>query len=197
MILRVTQFGEPVLKEPGARIEVFDEKLRTLAADMLETMYEEEGIGLAAQQIGQALSLFVVDLQVSKNTPQFHFALDGKTPPLEAIMPLVAVNPKVELNDSETELYEEGCLSFPGARGAVERPTALTMDYQDLDGAAHTLVCNGLFARVIQHEYDHTEGVLFIERMTPQVLRPLHSKLKRLKRDSRDFLKAQSRGQSF
>lgn len=196
MILRVTQFGEPVLKEPGARIEAFDDTLRTLAADMLETMYAEEGIGLAAQQVGQALSLFVVDLQVSKSTAQFQFQFDGKTPPLEAIMPLVVVNPEVELNDIETELYEEGCLSFPGARGAVERPTTLTMRYQDLDGAPHTLICNGLFARVIQHEYDHTQGILFIERMTPQVLRPLHSKLKRLKRDTRDFLKSQRPGRS-
>lgn len=191
MILRVTHFGEPVLKEPGACIETFDDSLRQLAADMLETMYEEEGIGLAAQQVGHALRLFVVDLQVSKSTPEFHYTLDGKTPPLSAIMPMVIVNPVLEPDAAETELYEEGCLSFPGVRGAIERPTALTLHYQDLDGAAHTLVCDGLFARVIQHEYDHVEGVLFIERMTPQVLRPLHAKLKRLKRDSRDFLKSQ------
>lgn len=193
MILRVTQFGEPVLKEPGARIETFDASLRQLAADMLETMYDEEGIGLAAQQVGQALRLFVVDLQVSKGPPEFQYTLDGKTPPLEAIMPLVVVNPEVELDATETRLYEEGCLSFPGVRGAIDRPTALTLRYQDLDGAPHSIVCDGLFARVIQHEYDHVEGTLFIERMTPQVLRPLHTKLKRLKRDTRDFLKSQPR----
>lgn len=191
MILRVTQFGEPVLKEPGARIENFDANLRQLAADMLETMYDEDGIGLAAQQVGHAVRLFVADLQVAKSTPDFQYTFDGKTPPLEAIMPLVAVNPELELDETEVQAYEEGCLSFPGARGVVVRPTALTMRYQDLDGAPHTIVCNGLLARVIQHEYDHVEGVLFIERMTPQVLRPLHTKLKRLKRDTRDFLKSQ------
>lgn len=191
MLLRVTEFGEPILKEPGAPITTFDASLRQLAADMFETMYAEEGIGLAAQQVGHALQLFVLDLQVSKQAPEFHYTFDGKTPPLELIMPLAVANARVELNPADTGWYEEGCLSFPGARGEIERPLALRMDFQDLNGTPHVIECDGIFARVIQHEFDHTQGILFIERMTPQVLRPLHSKLKRIKRNSRDFLKSQ------
>lgn len=194
MILRVTQFGEPVLKEAGARVENFDESLRQLAADMVETMYDEEGIGLAAQQVGHALQLFVMDVQVAKGKPDFHYTFDGKTPPLELIMPLAVINAEVELNPEHCELYEEGCLSFPGIRGNIERPTALKMRFQDVQGEHHTIECDGLFARVIQHEFDHTLGTLFIERMTPQVQRPLLNKLKRLKRDTRDFIKSQPKG---
>lgn len=191
MILRVTQFGEPVLKEAGAPIENFDDNLRQLAADMIETMYDEEGIGLAAQQVGHAVQLFVMDVNVVKNNPNFHYALDGKKPPLDVIMPMAVANAKIELNPSETELYEEGCLSFPGIRGVVERPVALRMQYQDLNGEPHTIECDGIMARVIQHEFDHTQGILFIDRMSTQVVLPLHSKLKRLKRSTRDFLKSQ------
>lgn len=194
MILRVTQFGEPVLKEKGASVEIFDEALAQLAADMFETMYDEEGIGLAAQQVGHAIQLFVMDLQVSSREPDFAYTFDSKTPPLELIMPLAVVNPVLELDPSETGLYEEGCLSFPGVRGQIERPLALKMRFQDLKGNPHEITCDGLFARVIQHEYDHLQGTLFTERMSAKTLLPLQSKLKRLKRDSRDFIKASKNG---
>lgn len=188
MVLRVTQYGEPVLKEKGAPVTEFNDELRKLADDMVETMHVAEGIGLAAQQVGVAIQLFVMELPVYEDEPAPEYQYDGKHPPLELIMPLAVVNPVLELAGEEAG-YEEGCLSFPGIRGNVDRPTRLRMRFQDIQGNPHEIVCDGLFARVIQHEYDHLQGVLFIDRMHPKVLRPLESKIRRLRRATRDFLK--------
>ncbi len=188
MLLRITQFGEPILKQKGEPVTVFDDGLKKLAADMLEAMYEADGIGLAAQQIDKAIQLFVMDLQVREREVDFQYTLDGRTPPLDLIMPLAMVNPEVEAFGEE-QPYDEGCLSFPGVRGNVIRPSQVRVRYQDLDGQSHTLECDGIFARVILHENDHLQGVLFIERMHPDTLRGQESKLKKLKRASRDFLK--------
>lgn len=188
MRLRVTQYGEPVLKTAGAPVTEFDAKLSQLVTDMLETMHAEDGIGLAAQQIGQALQLFVADLRVSESEPDYAFTYDGKTVPLDLVMPLVAINGTAETS-GEMEPYEEGCLSFPGIRGEVLRPASVTLRYQDLEGQAHTITANGLFGRVIQHEYDHTMGTLFTERMSSRTLFGIGTKLKRLRRQSRDWLK--------
>ncbi|MEO0794820.1 MAG: peptide deformylase [Verrucomicrobiota bacterium] len=188
MRLRVTQFGEPILREKGAPVTEFNEDLRSLAKDMIETMYAEEGIGLAAQQIGVAKQIFVVDLQLGDRQPDFQYTIDGKTPPLDLIMPMVVINPQIETREPEAP-YEEGCLSFPNIRGDVVRKTEVSMKYQDLDGAHHLIECNGIFGRVFLHEFDHLQGVLFIDHMTPQTLRPLQSKIKKLKRSTRDWLK--------
>ncbi|MDP0496130.1 MAG: peptide deformylase [Verrucomicrobiota bacterium JB024] len=191
MVLRVTQYGEPVLKEKGAPVTEFNDELRKLADDMVETMHAAEGIGLAAQQVGVAIQLFVMELPVYEDEPDPEYQYDGKHPPLELIMPLAVVNPVLELAGEEAG-YEEGCLSFPGIRGNVDRPTRLRMRFQDTEGNPHEIVCDGLFARVIQHEYDHLQGVLFIDRMHPKVLRPLESKIRRLRRATRDFLKGKA-----
>lgn len=187
-MLRVTQYAEPVLREKGAPVTAFDAALKQFAREMIDTMYEEEGIGLAAQQVGQARQFFVMDLQLGDRRPDFHYRIDGKTPPLDLLMPLAIANPELETSGPEAP-YEEGCLSFPGIRGDVIRPTVVSMRYQDLDGAAHVIECDGLFARVILHEYDHLQGVLFIDRMSPQTLRPLQTKVKKLKRATRDWMK--------
>ncbi|MGJ3243068.1 MAG: peptide deformylase [Opitutales bacterium] len=193
MPLRVTQFGEPILQQRGERVTVFDAGLRQLAEDMIETMHAEDGIGLAAQQVDRAIQLCVVDVNLPDREPDFAYTLDGKTPPLDLIMPLVLVNPELELREPSAD-YEEGCLSFPDIRGLVNRPLALTCRYQDLDGHAHELVCDGLLARVIQHEVDHLHGILFIDRMERRQLMKIESKVKKLKRTTRDWLKAQKKG---
>lgn len=192
MLLRVTQFGEPILRKKGDTIEVFDDALVTLAEDMLETMYEEEGIGIAAQQVGHAKQLFVMDLQLGDRAADFEYKLDGKTLPLDLIMPLAVVNPQIEAFEQELP-YEEGCLSFPDIRGEVRRPSWVRMKYQDLAGDSHTVECNGIFARCILHEYDHLQGMLYVDRMEPHVLKSIEGKLKKLKRQTRDFLKAQKK----
>ncbi|GHB99055.1 peptide deformylase [Cerasicoccus arenae] len=188
MILRVTQYGEPILREKGASVTEFNDKLKQFARDMLETMYDEEGIGLAAQQVDVAKQIFVMDLQLGDRPIEFHYEIDGKSPPLELIMPLVVVNPQIVTREPSAP-YEEGCLSFPSIRGEVVRDTVVEMQYQDLEGASHTIVCDGLFARVILHENDHLQGVLFIDHMTPLTLRPLQTKIKKLKRSTRDWIK--------
>ncbi|MDP0498956.1 MAG: peptide deformylase [Verrucomicrobiota bacterium JB022] len=191
MILRVTHYGEPVLRQTGKRIERFDDELKQLAADMVETMREEDGVGLAAQQIGRALLLFVVD--VSMLEPQdLDYELDGKRPPIDLIMPLTLVNAQVKVLPGRTATGEEGCLSFPGVRGDVTRPLAVEVNYQDLDGTPHVLRAAGWFARVLQHEYDHTQGVLFIDHFSSRQLRNAETRLKQLKRAARNRLKEES-----
>ncbi len=193
MILRVTQYGEPVLREVGAPITAFDAKLARLADDMVDTMYDEEGIGLAAQQIGKALQLCVVDVRPPEGAePAFNYRYDDRTPPLDLFMPLALCNPKVTIIDEREDVYEEGCLSFPGVNGRVDRPVGVRCEFQDTKGNPHTLEADGLLGRCILHEVDHLNGVLFIDRMDKRDLKKNEAKIKKLKRESRDFLKSQA-----
>ncbi|MDF9826122.1 peptide deformylase [Ereboglobus sp. PH5-10] len=178
MLLPIVQYNDPVLRKKGVKIDVFDAPLATLARDMVETMHAAPGIGLAAQQIGKALQLCVVD--VSQVDDDFDWELDGNHPPLELIMPMVIVNPEVKVHPVEKEIVEEGCLSFPDIRGDVERRDEITVKYQDAEGVPHLLVCNGMFARCIQHEVDHLNGVLFIDRMSKKTRGLIDKKLKTL-----------------
>ena len=188
MLLRITHYGEPVLRQRGATVKTFDPALAALARDMLETMIAEEGIGLAAQQVGKALRLFIADL-LGRTSEAEPIRLDGKIIPPALLFPLVAVNPEVEYVPGEIKAVEEGCLSFPGIRGDIARPLAVKLRYQDLQGQPHVVETSGLLARVFQHEFDHVEGVLFIDRMDPSDLEALDTKLKKLKRDTRLRLK--------
>ena len=178
MLLPIVHYNAPILRKKGARAGVFDDALAALARDMAETMHAAPGIGLAAQQVGRALQLCVVD--VSKISGNFDWELDGTHPPLQLIMPLVIVNPELTVLRSGKETVEEGCLSFPEIRGDVERRDAITVKYQDAAGMPHVLVCNGMFARCIQHEVDHLNGVLFIDRMSKKARAPLEKKIQAL-----------------
>ncbi len=164
MPLRIVHYNEPVLRAKGEKVDSFDAALAGLATDMIATMHAAGGIGLAAQQVGRALQLCVVDLRESE--AEFSWELDGARPPLDLFMPLVLANPKITLAPgTTTTLYEEGCLSFPKIRGDIDRPDAITVKFQDERGVPHVLNCDGLFSRCIQHEVDHLNGVLFIDRM--------------------------------
>lgn len=192
MILRVTQYGEPILRQVGEPITEFDEPLAELANDMVETMYEEEGIGLAAQQIGRALQLCVVDLRPPEGVEvPFNYSFDGKQPPLDLIMPIAIVNPEVTIIDETEDVYDEGCLSFPGVNGKVDRPIGVRCAFQDTEGNPHVIEADGLLGRCILHEVDHLNGRLFIDHMYKRDLKKNEAKIKKLKRASRDFLKAQ------
>ena len=190
MRLRVTSYGEPILRQTGTRITAFDAALKTFAENMIETMYAEKGIGLAAHQAGQAIQLCVIDVRPPENMEvPFYYQLDGSQPPLDLIMPMVIVNPEVKVIDQTEEIYEEGCLSFPRVTGKVSRPAGVHCDFQDLDGQPHTIECSELLGRCILHEVDHLNGTLFIDKMDPRDLRKHATKIKQLKRTSRDFLK--------
>ena len=190
MRLRVTQYGEPILRQVGAPVTEFNAELKQLAEDMFETMYAEEGIGLAAQQIGRALQFCVVDVRPAEGAEvPFHYRIDGKSPPLDLVMPLALANPKVAIIDERDDVYEEGCLSFPDIRGKVNRPIGVRCAYQDVHGNPHVLEADGLLGRCILHEVDHLNGELFIDKMVKRDLKKNEPRLKKLKRTSRDFLK--------
>ena len=163
---------------------VYDEGLVKLADDMVETMYESEGIGLAAQQIGIAIQLCVIDI-ADMDPGLLHYEFDGKRPPIDLIMPMALVNPVVRVIEGKTSTEEEGCLSFPNVRGDVSRGDEIEVTFQDLDGAFHNLKTRGWYARVVQHEVDHLNGVLFIDHMETRELRQLDSKIKKIRRASK------------
>lgn len=192
MLLRVTQYGEPILRKVGEPITQFNTALARLADDMVETMYNEDGIGLAAQQVGLARQICVIDVRPPKGKqPAFNYSLDNRQPPLELIMPMALVNPKVSIIDLTKEVYEEGCLSFPEVRGKVTRPIGVRCEYQDTEGTVHILEATGLLGRCILHEADHLSGKLFIDLMDPRDLQRMQTRIKKIKRASRDYLKAQ------
>jgi peptide deformylase len=146
----ILSIPDPVLRKVSEPVATFDTSLRTLAQDMLETMYDAPGIGLAAIQIGVPLRLFVIDL-----------AKEG-----EPKAPLVIVNPELIRVSDELSTYEEGCLSIPEYYEEVERPTRVRLKYQDETGKAYEIDADGLLATCIQHELDHLNGKLFIDYLS-------------------------------
>jgi len=185
MSLPIVRYNNPLLRKKGEKITVFDAALTALMHDMLATMVENKGIGLAAQQVGRPLQLCVVDLRESD--AKFDWNLDGGHPPRELFMPFAVINPQITvLPGSEEEVYEEGCLSFPKIYGDVIRPDAIEVQYQDQFGIGHTLRCNGLLARCIQHEADHLNGTLFIDRMAKKARQKIELEIKELARRTRE-----------
>ncbi len=192
MELRVTEYGEPVLQQVGKPVIHFDADLKKLAADMIDTMRAKEGAGLAAHQVDVAVQLFVMEIGGNGKSVDFGYTLDDRTPPLSLIMPMIVCNPVLESLKQGTQADNEGCLSFPGMRlDGIQRETTIRLSFQDVNGTPHVLVCSGFLARCCQHEYDHLQGKLFIEHASKAELAKHASRLKRIKRDSRDYLKSQ------
>ena len=184
MILPILQYGDPILRTKGNRIEEIDGRIRELAANMIETMHAAHGVGLAAQQIGEALQLTVLDISAVEDRPST-LILDGKdiTDPRTA-MPLVLINPEIELR-GETEVGVEGCLSFPEMTADIDRAHSVTVRAQNLEGEPIEIEANGFLARAIQHEHDHLDGILFIDRMSSAAKAALSSRLKRLQKETK------------
>ena len=187
MTLPIVRFNSPILRKKGVKVTRFDAALARLAEDMIDSMHAAAGIGLAAQQVGHALQLCVVDLRQTES--EFQWEYDGARLPLDLFMPLVIINPVIIVIPEPTTSYEEGCLSFPEIRGDVIRPDKLSVKFQDLMGLSHTLVCTGLLSRCVQHEADHLNGILFIERMDKSVLTLIDPDLKALKKQTREAAK--------
>lgn len=158
MILPIHVYGQAVLREETVPVAQPD-TLRALAADMLDTMRGADGVGLAAPQIGRTERMFVVDL-----TPML--GKNGEASHVYPPQPMVFVNPDITWESEEESGFEEGCLSIPDIRETVYRPERVRMAWTDLDGAAHDDVLDGLLARVVQHEYDHLDGVLFTDHLS-------------------------------
>ncbi len=189
--LEVVKYGHPVLRQKGARVEKITPEIQALAAAMLETMHANKGIGLAAQQVGQALQLTVLDLRGVTDRPST-LKLDGKDADPASIMPLVLINPAIQ-PAGQPVTASEGCLSFPEIYGDIERPFLAEVRATDLQGRAIAFSCGGLLARAIQHELDHLNGILFIDRMSRDIKAELKPKLEELQAATKAALKTKSR----
>src|SRR5213080_4881074 len=183
MILLILQYGDPILRTKGKRIEEIDDRIRELAANMLETMHAAHGVGLAAQQIGEALQLTVLDVSAVEDRPSM-LKLDGTDVDPKTAMPLVLINPEIELH-GETEVGLEGCLSFPEITGDIERAQSVIVRAQTLEGGTIHIEASGFIARAIQHEGDHLSGILFIDRMRSAAKAALSSRLRRLQKETK------------
>src|SRR5688572_29385789 len=164
MVLHVVKYGDPVLRRKGARIEKITPEVKALIADMFETMKAARGVGLAAQQVGHALQLCVIDIREVTERPST-LKLDGKESDPNAFMPLALVNPTFTTHGEPVE-GPEGCLSFPEIYADIARPPEIEVTAQNEKGETVKFHCGGLLARAIQHEYDHLQGILFIDRMS-------------------------------
>ncbi len=150
--LEIHTLGDDVLRQPAQRIGKVNDQVRELARDMLRSMYTAKGIGLAAPQVAVFQQLLVIDLDLEN----------------PATPPLVLINPEITAASAGLDTYEEGCLSIPGVYLDVVRPTAIELSYRDEMGRPRKMKADGLMARCIQHEMDHLNGVLFVDRVTDQ-----------------------------
>jgi peptide deformylase len=183
MILPILEYGDAILRAKGKPVETIDHRIRELAANMIETMHAANGVGLAAQQVGEASQLTVLDVSLVEDRPST-LKLDGKDIDPKSTMPLVLINPEIELR-GETEVGIEGCLSFPEITGDIERAKSVIVRAQTLDGGTIEIEASGFLARAIQHEGDHLNGILFIDRMNSAAKAVLSSRLKRLQKETR------------
>jgi peptide deformylase len=179
MIREIVIYGDPVLRTKGAPVKQVDDEVRALADDMLETMYDAHGVGLAAQQIGVPLQLCVLDVRGVEERPST-MEIDGCEVPVDSQMPLVLLNPRIEPG-SEREPGVEGCLSFPDITADIVRAIRVRLEATDLEGQPVRFEATGLLARALQHEVDHLHGVLFIDRMQSATRALLTGKLRRLR----------------
>jgi peptide deformylase len=162
--------GDPVLREEADEVAAYDERLRSLVRDMFETMYAEEGIGLAAPQIGVSTRVIVLDLRREDHEDE----------------PMALVNPRLTWTSPETAKQTEGCLSIPGLEEIVERPAKVRVEARDPEGDSVVLEADDLLARALQHEIDHLDGVLFLDRVSALKRRMLLKKWKKLEEEKQE-----------
>ena len=181
MILDILKYGHPVLRQKGKRIDRVTPEIRKLAADMLETMHAADGLGLAAQQVGHAILLTVIDVSASDKPSQL--LIDGQPQDLATAMPLVLVNPQLRKPEGE-QVGPEGCLSIPEVNADIRRAEKVSIRAQNLDGGEIVFDCTGLLARAVQHEVDHLNGILFIDRMDAATRVSFDGKLKKMQKET-------------
>jgi peptide deformylase len=178
MILPILKYGHPMLRQKGARIERITPQISELIDSMFETMRAAAGIGLAAQQVGHALQLTVLDLRGVKDRPST-LERDGQPADVDAFMPLVLINPQITPAGPAVP-GAEGCLSFPEIFEEIVRPEAVEVTALNRDGKSYSFKAGGLLARAVQHEADHLNGILFIDRMASKDKQALKPQLEEL-----------------
>ena len=187
MILSVVKYGSPILRKKGARIETINDETQKLIDDMFDTMRAARGVGLAAQQVGHALQLTVIDVRGITDRPS-RLELDGAASDVDAFMPIVLINPEVK-PAAEAMVGPEGCLSFPEMYADISRPESVDVKATDREGKAIQFRCGGLLARAVQHEVDHLNGILFIDRMSKEDKEYLRPELDELQTETKAALK--------
>lgn len=180
MLLEIVQLGDPVLREKCADVNEVSEEIVTLAEDMLETMYHAHGVGLAAPQVGKALRMAVIDVAHDPECVSY-LRVNGEEVDLLDFMPLVFLNPELTL-EGPRAIETEGCLSIRGVRAPVGRPSQVKVKFQTLEGDLVEVETDGLLARAFQHEIDHLDGVLFLDRLSPAAKMAIRKQLKPFER---------------
>jgi peptide deformylase len=183
MILEIVNYGEPVLRAKGAPVLKITEEIKQFALDMLDTMRDANGVGLAAQQVGVPIQMTVIDVAGVEDRPST-MSMGGVEIALEPRMPLVLLNPELELGKAR-ESGTEGCLSFPELSAEISRASHVRAKAMQLDGSILEFEATGLLARALQHEVDHLNGVLFIDRMNAATKVAIAGKLKRMQKELR------------
>ncbi|RKX47636.1 MAG: peptide deformylase [Verrucomicrobia bacterium] len=180
MNLSICTYGNPALRKKAVAVKEVDDGVRALAEEMLETMHRERGVGLAAEQVGRTECLCVIDIPVDSDIGD-----DGIRDNPDVEMPLVLINPKITGHTDDVQVGEEGCLSFPEIFANVERWYEIGFEYTDCAGDRQTGHGKGLLARAIQHELDHLDGILLVDRMSHVKKVALSGKLKRLAKQTK------------
>ena len=181
MIREIILYGDPVLRKKGTRVEDITPEIRQLADDMVETMRDASGVGLAAQQVGEPIQLAVVDVSHDEECITY-LRVNGEEKTLAEVCPLVFINPEVK-GSREKDTDVEGCLSFPELRADITRPGSIRARLGTLGGEVLEVETDGLFARAIQHEVDHLFGKLFIDRMNRAQKLGLQRTLREMQRE--------------
>ncbi len=187
MILPIVKYGHPVLRQKGATVPVITPEIQELVRDMFQTMYDAAGIGLAAQQVGRALQVTVLDVREVTDRKS-SLQIDGQEQDVAAFMPLVLINPVLRPFGDPIP-GPEGCLSFPELYEDVIRPPAVDVTALNEKGQPVRFTAGGLLGRAIQHEVDHLNGILFIDRMATAAKQALKPELEKLQRTTRAELK--------
>ncbi len=183
MSLAICNYGNPILRKKAEEVTEITGEIHELAKEMLVTMHEERGVGLAAEQVGRTERMFVIDIP-----PDSDFGDDGQRENPEVEMPLVFINPKITEHSEDVQVGPEGCLSFPEIFANVERWYEVDAEYMDLEGSTRKIHAKGLLARAIQHELDHLNGILLVDRMSHVKKVALGGKLKRLVKETKQAL---------
>jgi len=191
MILKVVKYGEPVLRKKGAHIESVTPEIKKLIADMFETMHAYKGVGLAAQQIGHAVQLTVIDVRGVTDRPS-SLEIKGEPVDVAELMPLVLINPELTLV-GEPVAGPEGCLSFPEVFADITRPQFVDVKALNEKGKPIEFRAGGLLSRAIQHEWDHLHGILFIDRMEKKTKAELQPDLDALQAETKAELAAKKK----
>ncbi len=178
MIREIVQYGDPVLRQRCRPVTEINRELNELIADMLETMKDANGVGLAAPQVGVDLRLAVIDVSHDPECVSF-LKVNGEEADLLSIMPLVFINPDLAFGQAK-DFGMEGCLSIRGIRAEVRRPDAVKATLPQLDGSVLVIETDGLLSRALQHEIDHLNGVLFVDRLPAVAKVSMRNRLKRL-----------------